>query len=83
MPEPKPIDVHCKHCQQVIVPADRMFLLWNYKRDQRHADDLLVPHVQTLVILNADFICPNCGGMVYFRTSEQVLSRILRSISHE
>lgn len=78
-----PIDVHCPHCNQIIVPADRMKSLLNWHNNQHDAISLMVPHVAgTVVLTNADFICTNCGRMVYFRLNEQKLARILRSIKH-
>jgi predicted RNA-binding Zn-ribbon protein involved in translation (DUF1610 family) len=73
-------DVHCANCGQVIVPADRMKSLVQWQGGAH--DDLLVPHVHPLVIVNADLICPNCGHMVYFRLNEQKLNRLIRNISH-
>jgi len=81
MPD-NPIDIHCPSCQQVIIPAERMILLWNFKKDERHADDLVIPKVGNIVLLNADFVCPTCGRIIYFRLSEQKLNRIIRSIKH-
>jgi predicted RNA-binding Zn-ribbon protein involved in translation (DUF1610 family) len=64
-------DVHCGNCLQVIVPCDKMRTL---------ADGLVVPHVDNIVLFNADFICPTCGSMVYFRLNEQRLKRLFSSI---
>lgn len=78
MMEEKPFDVHCKNCNQVIVPANRMMSLFNWQSGAY--DGLMVPHVHPLIILNADLICPNCGRMVYFRINEQKLDLLLRKI---
>lgn len=80
---PDPIDIHCPGCQQVIVPHDRMVPLSNYQQGQRNAGILSVARVtNTVVLLNADLICPNCGHVVYFRLSEQKLNLILASVRH-
>ena len=80
---PEPLDVHCPNCKQVIVPADRMMLLLNVRPQERKAETLSVPHVQTMIIINADFICPNCRRTVYFRLNEQRLSQLLERVSRE
>ena len=84
MPEPAPktLDVHCPHCKQVIVPADKMRLLWNFNQEIRNADDMLVPDMGPAVILSAKFMCKNCGKFVWFDLGEQKLDRVLRSIVH-
>ena len=80
---PSDIDVNCPHCHQVIVPHDHMMPLSHYQQGQRNADKLSVARVtNTVVLLNADLICPNCGHMVYFRISEQKLNIILGNIKH-
>lgn len=77
MPD-KPFDIHCKNCKQVIVPADKMRDLAGWKDGS--FDGLLVPFVTPMVIISADFLCPNCGRMVYFRLNEQKLDRLLKRI---
>lgn len=78
---PEPIDIHCPHCHQVIVPPICMQPLSNYQQGQHNADILSVACVtNTVVLVNADLICPNCGRLVYFRLNEQRLNLVLRNI---
>lgn len=78
-----PIDISCPRCHQCIVPHDHMVPLSGYQQGERNATLLSVAKVTgTVVLLNADLICPNCGSVVYFRMSEQKLNLILRNIKH-
>ena len=80
---PEPIDIHCLHCNQVIVPHDRMKSLLNWNNQQRHAAQLMVTHIAgTVVLVEAKMICTNCGRMVYFSLSEQKLNILLESVRH-
>ena len=79
---PSPIDVHCPHCNQIIVEANYMRRLSNWQKVPRERD-VFVIHRGVMVIANADFICPNCGRGVYFRVNEQKLNRLLENMSHE
>lgn len=77
------IEISCPHCHQVIVSQDRMMPLSHYQQGQRNADKLSVARVtSTVVLINADLICPNCGRIVYFRLSEQKLNILLGNIKH-
>lgn len=80
---PDPIDIHCPHCNQVLVPHDHMMPLSHYQQGQRNANLLSVARVtNTVVLLNADLICSNCGKIVYFRMSEQKLNLLIANIKH-
>jgi predicted RNA-binding Zn-ribbon protein involved in translation (DUF1610 family) len=72
-------DVHCQYCQQVIVPHDMMRPLMNW-REQAESSGLNVIHTGTMIMTNADFICPTCGRMVYFRLSEQRINLLLEKL---
>lgn len=74
------IDIHCTKCNQVIVPSERMKSLVNWQQQHRSVE-LMVVHFQSMVIMNADFICPTCGAIVYFRLSEQKLNLLLSQIN--
>lgn len=76
------MDVHCVNCKQVIVPPERMKPLSQLvpTATMKHAEDLYVIKAETMVILNCDFVCPNCGRSVYFRLNEQKLNLLLDAV---
>jgi len=73
------IDVHCTHCQQVIIPANQVRPLSQFENGRKtpSANELYVICIQSAVLLNADFICPNCSRMIYWRLNEQKLNMVL------
>lgn len=82
MPDPKVIDVHCPHCNQIIIPSDRMKPLLNWQPAQRHGDKLMVPDIGPAVIVFVKFLCKNCGRFVYFDLGEQKLNILLGEVRH-
>lgn len=79
MPEsnPTPRDLHCTECKRVLVPAAQMLPLAQFQKDLAVADQVYVAKVNGLPLLNADFICPDCGKVTYFRMNEQKLNLLL------
>lgn len=77
---PPVFDIHCPHCQQVFIPADRMKPLSNWKTNEPKSKELLVADIGTSVLTSGDFLCKNCGSMGYFRLNEQRLRIVLIQI---
>jgi transposase-like protein len=78
MPSNPIIDVYCPYCQQMIVPADRMVDLSRWIKDE--TKEIYAVDTGPAILLNAKFLCKNCGRMVWFDLNEQRLKKLLNEM---